>query len=340
MTMPLANRRRSDPGSRGFLEGRARRHLRSWTEVSKIFTARRHRWLVLLFAGAFVPSAWGADAAASPDTPTVPRVAPPVIAPYTPPAPVDPPPRPEDKPENRYRYALGLAVVADQTGSVRSGARLRALGAYNFGWVRISTSYIGSILTFGADERERGAIADLYQTRRWSAGAGLRMDSGSRPGMVREIPGLPEVKRTLRASFYVRYDFDERWRARLTLLPDLLGRQEGVAATLGVSYTTRLTQSTEGSAFTSVAFGDRRHLQTYFGVSDALAQQSGLPAFRPGGSVSEVQVGTSLIHAFHRRWIVFGGVGASRLVGAPAKSPLLHSRWGSGVYAGFGYRCC
>ncbi|HVL58538.1 MAG TPA: MipA/OmpV family protein [Burkholderiaceae bacterium] len=284
-------------------------------------------WAAAAPADGFGPAGSGTQAASDATPPAAPD----------PPPPAQPPPAVE--PKERYRYALGMAVVADRTGEF-SNVRLRALGAYNFGEVRISTSYIGSILTFGADERERGAIADLYRSRRWSFGAGLRLDSGSRPAQVREVDGLPDINRTVRASFYVRYDFDRHWRGRLTLLPDLLGRQEGVAAVLGISYTTLLSRSTEGSVFTSVAFGDRRHLQTYFAVSEGMAQRSGLPAFSPGGGLSQVELGTSVIHAFHRRWIAFAGAGTSRIVGSPADSPLLHSRWASAVYAGIGYRCC
>jgi len=52
----------------------------------------------------------------------------------------------------------------------------------------------------------------------------------------------------------------------------------------------------------------------------------------------DAHVGVSFKHALDKHWFVFGGAGASRLLGPAADSPLVQRRAGSGASVGLAWR--
>lgn len=240
------------------------------------------------------------------------------------------------------QYVLGAALIwsPEYTGAGQQALKVRPLFAYQYGRFRISSSRAGALLGFGNSAAGAGATADLLRFERWKLGAGLRFDSGRQASDSIDLAGLPEIRRTLRGRIYTSYSFDANWGAGATVSQDLLGRGGGAVASFNFGYRDRLTEHSEWSAGTGVSFGNARHMKTYFGVSEAAAQSSGLAVFEPGAGVKDIGLGIGVTTELTPRWIGFAGIGASRLLGDAAASPLTKRAATPSANVGIAYRCC
>lgn len=243
---------------------------------------------------------------------------------------------------SKSQYVIGTALIwaPEYTGAGQQAFKLRPLFAYQYGRFRISTSRASGVLDFGNGSAGPGATAELLKRDNWKLGAGLRFDGGRQASDSPDLAGLPEIRRTLRGRIYTSYAFDANWGAGATVSQDLLGHQGGAVASFSAGYRDRLTQHSEWSAGTGLSFGNARHMKTYFGVSDAAAQTSGLAAFEPGAGVKDLSLGIGVTTELTSRWIGFAGVGASRLLGDAAASPLTKRSTTTSANVGIAYRCC
>lgn len=66
--------------------------------------------------------------------------------------------------------------------------------------------------------------------------------------------------------------------------------------------------------------------QSYFGITPAMAQASGLPAWHVGGGWQDLNVGLVGEVPLNRRWTLSGQLSSARLLGAAAASPITQSR--------------
>jgi MipA family protein len=151
---------------------------------------------------------------------------------------------------------------------------------------------------------------------------------------------LPDVRATLRGRVFASYSLSSRWSASASVSQDLLGRDGGALAALDLGYRAPLTERTEWRVGAGMNFGDRRYMQTYFGVSPQASQQSGLPAFDAQAGLRDLHAGIGLMTALHTRWIAFGGVSISSLQSDAAASPLTRSNTTGSFSVGIAYRCC
>lgn len=67
---------------------------------------------------------------------------------------------------------------------------------------------------------------------------------------------------------------------------------------------------------------DRKYMQTYHGVTAAQSARSGYAVFTPKSGFQQLDVTATWQHQFTKHWSVIGTVGAQRLLGDAAKSPL------------------
>lgn len=238
------------------------------------------------------------------------------------------------------RYLLGLAALdaPEYSGSDKREFKLRPLWAYQKGRFRISTSRSNSLLGFGSDASGPGASADLLSSERFKLGLALRVDSGRSSGDSTRLAGLPDIRRTLRGRVYVAYAFDKHWSLSGGWSQDLLGREGGALLGLDLGYRARLGPDTEWTAGAGLSFGDRRNLRSYFGVTEAASQASGLPVFTPSRMLRDAHAGVGLTTAFNRHWLGFAGLGVSTLLADAADSPLTHKKGSVSGSAGLVYR--
>jgi MipA family protein len=248
----------------------------------------------------------------------------------------------DDQKTSEHNYLLGAMALSqpEYEGSDRRVLKIRPLWAYQWGRFRLSTSRSAAAMNFASDPQGPGASALLVDGKRFRFGGALRIDSGRQSGDSPRLNGLPDVERTLRGRVFVGYRLSDNWDVSANVSQDLLGRKGGAVGSFDVGYHRRLGQNVQWSAGVGLSMANRQNMQTYFGITEEQSVTSKLPVFMAGNGVRNVYAGTGFITALSPSWILFGNVGASRLLGDAAASPLTVNT--SSVSAGLGlaYRCC
>ncbi len=238
------------------------------------------------------------------------------------------------------RFVIGATFVSSAAypGSDQSETKLRPLWAYQYGRWRLSTSRASAVLGFATDAAGPGASAELAASKNWRIGAAFRFDSGRKASDSPYLHGLPDVARTLRGRLHASHTFNQQWSIGGSVSQDLLRRGGGALASIDLGHRYWITPRLEWTSGLGVNLANRRNMATYFGISGAQAIQSGLRPFDAGGGLRDVHVGTGLTTALTPRWIAFGNVGWSRLVGDAAGSPLTRRTDSVGATLGIAYR--
>lgn len=238
------------------------------------------------------------------------------------------------------RYLLGAAVSfsPEYDGANQHKARLRPVWAVRFGRIRIASGGGSALLGFGRTSAGDGASAQLVENDRWRLGLSLRMDSGRDSGDAGTTRGLPDVKRTLRAKLYANYALTTDWSLGASLSQDLLGRKGGLVGSVDLGWRFYRSESTEWTTGVGVSAGNAQNLRSYFGVPASAVEASGKPAYEPGAGLRDVSVGVGFKHTFDKHWFVFGSVGANRLLGPAAHSPLVQKASNQAAAIGVAWR--
>jgi MipA family protein len=254
----------------------------------------------------------------------------------------DPPVAPSEKTPERYDYVVGLAMVSAPTYSGAAGRELslRPVAAVRWGRFRISSSRGGALLGFGTDTPAPGVSADLFSSDRFNLGLAVRGDNGRSVGDDPALAGLPDIRTTLRARLYAGYRLTPAWGLGLSVSQDLLGRGGGATGTVDLGYRFRSAPGTEWTVGGGANFGSLRYVQNHFGVPASAVPVSGYPLYEPGAGLVDLHVGAGVTTLISRRWIAFGGVGASRLQGDAARSPLTRQPGSVTGTVGLAWRCC
>lgn len=245
--------------------------------------------------------------------------------------------QPEQEPESQpARYLLGASVASrpEYDGASTRQTKLKPLWAVQWGRWRISTSGGSAILGFGRDAGGAGASTLLVDSNKLRLGVALRVDSGRNSGDSSTTQGLPNVKRTLRARLYANYSLAPDWSLGANLSQDLLGRKGGLTAGADLGWRFYRSPTLEWASGIGVSAGDATNLRSYFGVPESAVAASAKPAYEPGAGLRDLHAGVSFTRPLSKHWFAFGGVGASRLLGPVADSPLTQQR--NGTYANFG----
>jgi outer membrane protein len=247
-----------------------------------------------------------------------------------------------DEPADTLKYVVGLAATSSSSypGSANNDFKLRPLWALQYGRLRISTSRAGGFMSNASETVNPGASAELIRHDRLKIGAGLRVDGGRSPSDDPLLASLPEIRRTLRARVYASYAITDQWGISTGVTQDLLGREGGATAVMDTSYRTRLSPQTELLLGGGLSFGNGKYMNSYFGVPQASSLQSGLPAYQPGAGIRDVHAAIGLTTHLSDRWIIFGALNLSRLLGDAASSPLTQKSSNVGGSIGLAYRCC
>lgn len=231
--------------------------------------------------------------------------------------------------ERPFTYALGAAIVAAPTyaGSGGQDVKLRPLWGVRLGRFRISGARASGLLAAPGDAGS-GASADLIDSPDWKVGAALRFDTGRTSSDDSALAGLPDIRRTLRGRVYASRDLGRGWLGQLGYSQDLLGRGGGGLANTGLVYRWAPLPDLEATAHAGITWADGRHMRSYFGVEPVVALATGRTAYQPGAGLRDVHGGLGLRHALGGRWVLWGGVAASQLVGQSADSPLTRQKTG------------
>ncbi len=240
--------------------------------------------------------------------------------------------------QSRFVIGANLISSAGYPGSDRSEVKLRPLWAYQYGRWRLSTSRASAVLGFAADAAGPGASAELVATRNWHLSAAFRFDSGRKSTDSPDLHGMPDVARTLRGRINASYTVNKQWSISGNVSQDLLGRDGGALASIDLGHRYWITPRTEWTNGLGATLANKRNMMTYFGISGEQASLSGLRPFEASAGCRDVHLGTGLTTALTPRWIAFGNLGWSRMLGAAADSPLTRRANNFGATLGLAYR--
>ena len=238
------------------------------------------------------------------------------------------------------RYLLGLSVSngPEYEGASQRETKLRPVWAAKLGRVRLTTAGGGALLGFGREVPGAGASTQLVEGDRWRLGVSVSLDGGRDSDDARTTQGLPDVRRTLRAKLYVNYSLSKDWNLGASASQDLLGRRGGLTTSMDLGWRFYRSATTEWTTGLGVSAANGLNMRSYFGVPASASAASGKPAYEPGAGLRDVHFGVNFKHAMSKHWFVFGGAGASRLLGPAADSPLVEKPDGHGVSLGVAWR--
>ena len=220
---------------------------------------------------------------------------------------------------------------AGSTTSLTPGVAVR--------WGRVSFASRSAFSVRGAEAGSGGGLrVELAQGERLRAGLGLRLDSGRREADSPELRGLGDVRGTLRLRLSASYRLDDGWRARSVVTVDALGRGGGTLGELQIGRDIALSPHLGVQGTLGLGWADRRHLQSYFGISPEQAARSGYPVTTLSTGLRDVTVSAGWRRALGPRWAVFGGANVSRLIDEAAASPLVRKRNSQSVNLGVMHR--
>jgi outer membrane scaffolding protein for murein synthesis (MipA/OmpV family) len=243
------------------------------------------------------------------------------------------------QPEWKWEGAIGPVVnVSPQYGGASSRKISVDAGFYlRYGRISISNAS-GFVTRRNKDDVFRGLGLDLKRDDRLRLNVALRIDRGRRSADVPGLAGIENVRSTIRARTSATWQFDHGWKASAGWSADLLGRGGGNVFDLGVSHDRRLSPLTTWGIGLGMGASDRRHMQSYYGVTESESQATGHPVYFPGAGVREVSLGTSWRTEINDQWVLLWGGSIGRLVGPAAQSPLTVSPRTWGLNAALGWR--
>jgi outer membrane protein len=267
----------------------------------------------------------GARAAAQPATPPPPQTQTQVAAPAS-------------AAQDRFEGAIGLVLNEQPTFSGSSEFKLKPQLAGFLRYGRYTLTGAGGFTTRRDDEVERGLDAELVRRERLRLSMALRFDGGRSQAADPALNGLGDIRRTVRSRLSATWRVDEVWRLGAAWSTDLLGRGGGGFGDLNFAHEHKSSPDTTWSWGASLSLADGRWMRNYFGVDAVQSAASGYPMFEVGSGLRDVAVFGNVRHELSTRWLVLGGVSASRLVADAASSPLTKQPLGWGVNGALAWR--
>lgn len=246
-----------------------------------------------------------------------------------------------DSQEMRYLIGLRVSQGAEYPGARRQEQGLTPLWALHWGRWRLTTAGTGAMMGFGSEAASPGpgASRDWLGGDHWKLGLGLRIDSGRDSEQAEISRGLPDVPRTLRGRLHLQMTLDARWTLSAAWSPDLLNRRGGSELKLDLGRPVYQGPQDLLTLGLGISAGDRRHLQSYFGVpvGSAAAERLGR-AYVPGAGLAQGYASLSYLHAFGPRWVLSASWSEGRLLDAAAASPIVQTARVRGASLGLAYR--
>jgi len=238
-------------------------------------------------------------------------------------------------------YLIGVSIVssAAQLGSDTSqSTRARPMWAFQLGRFRFASSGASALLTQGRQTVDTGVSTVLAGSDRWSLSTSLRIDEGRSWDGDARFKGLPDVRGTLRGRVTANVALGQRWSASVRGSQDLLGREGGLRIDSGLGYRHPVSSQTHWDLSLGAGWANATYAGTHYGISPDAALATGLPAYGLGSGWDGVSVGWRLTSALNRNWVMYGGLGASQLQGAAARSPLVGRKTVYSATVGLAYR--
>ncbi|MTW32387.1 MipA/OmpV family protein [Pseudoduganella danionis] len=139
------------------------------------------------------------------------------------------------------------------------------------------------------------------------------------------LKGMGDIDGAAQAVLSASYRFDAI-SVSLGTTQNLGQRSHGSTYTLGSSLQLMSTPSDQIGLGISAEYGDRKHVQTYFGVTQQQSQNSGYHSFSTKAGFTSVGAAVNWNHVIDKQWSVHTVAGFKTLTGDAADSPLTKRR--------------
>ncbi len=242
------------------------------------------------------------------------------------------------EPSASWEGAIGLLVAHRPAFSGADAAVTKLTPGFFLRRGRFSITNASGFVTRRADDVSRGIGIELFDSKRIKASVGLRWDNGRRESSSDDLRGMGDISRTARARFSLSMDLGGPFRLGAGLNSDIFGRGGGYIADVSLGWSHRLTPATVISANVGLSLAGDRFMQTWYGVTPEQSARSGRPAYEAAAGLRDVSTGLGFRTELSRDWLMIGGIGANRLLGPAARSPLVTSPTGWGVNGGLAWR--
>ena len=170
-----------------------------------------------------------------------------------------------------------------------------------------------------------GLGVNLYRDSRWRFGANLSLGRGRKESDDQRLQGLGDVDRTVLAGLFAVYS-GRSVLARAHVATDIGGKGHGTVVRLDVFGRFPGGERLAFFAGPGLTWADRRHMQTFFGVSADQAARSGLPEFTANAGVDSLRLSAGAAYRAAPRWRIVGIYSLARLQGDAAASPIIETR--------------
>ncbi|MDT0576576.1 MipA/OmpV family protein [Croceicoccus sp. F390] len=156
-------------------------------------------------------------------------------------------------------------------------------------------------------------------------------------------PGLRTIGTTIEPGVALQAELGDRFYTYAEVRRGINGHN-AFTGQAGVDYIVRAADSDFAvSVGPRLKWGDAKHAQAYFGVTDAEALASGLDAYDPDGGIQSVGGVASIDLPIDGKWGLMSFAGYQRLVGDAADSPVTRlfgsrDQWTGGVVLTYTFR--
>lgn len=240
----------------------------------------------------------------------------------------------------RRGYVIGSSLVssAGHLGVSEQSSGMSPVWAFQLGHFWLSSGRANRLLGAGRQAVESGLSTAYVTPDGWRLSTSLQLRNGRTSGDDALLRGLPDVRSTLLGRASASTDLGPRWSWNLSGTQDLLDRGAGLSLGTGLGYRHPVSGDTDWTASVGLGWGNARSRQTQFGISPEAALASGRAPYGLGSGWDSVTLGWGITSAVSERWVVFGGLGRSQLLGAAARSPLVGRQTVYSASIGLAYR--
>jgi len=253
-------------------------------------------------------------------------------------APIESQPPPPPAQQTRWEGAIGLNTSYAPAYQGATQTRIKLTPGFFLRYGRFTVTNSSGYVTRREDDVFRGLGVDLRNTSRLRINLAGRYDAGRSESSATALNGLGDVKPTLRLRLSATYRLDDGWRAGAGWSVDVLGRGGGNFGDVSFGREMRWSPDTVWSWGASLSAANDRYMQTYFGIDEEQAARTGYPVYRPGTGLRDVGLFANLRTELNADWVLLAGIGATRLIGPAAASPLTTHPFGWGLSAGLAWR--
>lgn len=237
----------------------------------------------------------------------------------------------------QWEGAIGLLVSSGQTFMGADQRKNKLSPGFYLRRGRFSITNAGGFVTRSNDEVVRGLGIELVDSAALKMSLGLRYDGGRRESTSAALQGMGAVRTTVRARLGLRYRFDSHWQANAAWTVDAFGRGGGHFGEFSLQREQRWSAATTWAFGATASLAGDRYLQTWFGVTPEQSLRSGYAAYAPRAGLRDATLHAHLRSQLSPRWVLLGGVSATRLLGPAADSPLVRQASSLAVNAGLAY---